>query len=87
MVKIQALKEYNDNFDKVMKLPYELWKNDLLWWKNNIRTSDNPIKDFNFKIEIFSDSSKTGWGAYCTLGSTHGFWNSKERERHINFLE
>ena len=85
--KILALKENNNNFDSWIKIPVNLWKNELLWWKNKIRNSGNPIKDFNFKLEIFPDSSKSGWGAHCNLESTRGFWKSEAREKHINFLE
>ena len=38
-------------------------------------------------MEIFFDASISGWGATCGTKKAKGFWNSKEREIHIHFLE
>lgn len=38
-------------------------------------------------MEIFSDASLTGWGAYCEGKRTHGYWSEEERLIHINILE
>ena len=40
-----------------------------------------------FDIEIYSDASKTGWGAYCDGQTTHGWWNKEISSEHINYLE
>ena len=40
-----------------------------------------------FNIEIFTDSSLTGWGACCNKNKTHGFWDDTDKHLHINFLE
>lgn len=86
VIKNQALERNNNNFDKYMQLPLCL-QSDFDWWINNIQSSCNPIKDFDFAIEISSDASLTGWGAHCNNKSTHGFWSSEERHSHINILE
>lgn len=38
-------------------------------------------------MEIFSDTSLTGWGAASNGQKTHGFWNQLEQKLHINNLE
>lgn len=38
-------------------------------------------------MEIYSDSSLSGWGCYCNDINTFGFWNEEEKKRHINYLE
>lgn len=86
-IKIDALFENNNNFEAIMRLPHFEISDDLNWWKEKIKKSHNPIKRFDFQIEIASDASKTGWGAHSGLNKTHGFWDSSEKEKHINFLE
>lgn len=85
-VKIKALRANKDNFDAHINLPFSL-QEDFRWWLKHIRGSSNSKRDFNFAIEIFSDSSLTGWGAHSGGSSKHGFWNSEERKLHINILE
>lgn len=57
------------------------------WWKSNIENIRKPIRSTDFAIEIFSDASKTGWGAHPTEGKTHGFWNTEDQAHNINYLE
>lgn len=88
--KFLALCENNENFDAHMKISESI-KEDLSWWKSKIFTSVNPIREFDFKLEIFSDASLSGWGAYCFRRErnekTNGFWNFDEQKMHINLLE
>lgn len=65
----------------------ECMMEDLKWWKINATIGTNPIKNQNFSMEIYSDSSLSGWDCYCTDISTYGFWSKKEKEKHINYLE
>lgn len=84
--KMFALRENGDNFEAIMRLSDNV-REDLLWWKSHIMTITNPIKNFKFEMEIFSDASLSGWGVCCNGKKTHGFWSTKERENHINYLE
>lgn len=88
--KFLALECSNGNFDAYMAIKASL-KVDFDWWKEHIFDSCNPIKDIDFQLEIFSDASLTGWGAYCLINGkherTHGHWDFQERESHINVLE
>ena len=57
--KIIALSENNGSFEARMEIKTYL-QDDFLWWKSNIMTVVNPIENFEFCFEIFSDSSNTG---------------------------
>ncbi|XP_046744290.1 uncharacterized protein LOC124410169 [Diprion similis] len=84
--KFLAVQKTNGNYDKNMKISDKLIP-DLEWWTKNIGECVNPIREDHFEMEIFSDASLTGWGVACEGDRTHGFWNSQEREEHINYLE
>ena len=60
---------------------------DLTWWKHNLLIGYNPIRKRLFTLEMSSDASRTGWGAYCNNVGTHGFWRNAENNFHINYLE
>lgn len=70
-----------------MNINYNLLKKDFDWWKNKIWNSFNPIKNFDFKLEIFLDASLLASGANTDKNCTRGFWNADERNLHINMLE
>lgn len=74
-----------DNYNKKMKIPAYI-KNELTWWETNIGQGQN-IKPKPFTLEIYSDASPSGWGAFCGKKHFHGFWDKKETQMHINFLE
>lgn len=81
-----ALRRSNENYEAKMFCGSELHE-DLVWWMDNIKITFNPIRDDFYDLEIFSDASLSGWGATADGTQTHGWWNSKEKEEHINFLE
>ena len=74
--------DYNGN----MNLSETLF-DDFSWWQNNIMQGYQPIRQFNYCLEIFSDASTTDWGAFCNAQKAHGWWSEKERSLHINYLE
>lgn len=41
----------------------------------------------SFQLEIYTDASKTSWGACCNGKKTRGFWNGEQQNLHINYLE
>ncbi|VEN46531.1 unnamed protein product [Callosobruchus maculatus] len=85
-IKTIALEKSNGNFDSFMDIPPGL-SEDFLWWINNIGKSCNRLPSKDFKLEIFSDASTTGWGIYCQGKKSHGFWSKDEMSEHINYLE
>lgn len=84
--KFLALLENQNNFDAIMSLPEHLTK-DFHWWERNILLSKNPIRDFTVSLEIFSDSSLSGWGVFSNGKSSHGFWTEEDLSYDINHLE
>lgn len=84
--KFLALERSHDNFDQSMELPNSL-NEDLDWWIQKIPSIVNPIRKNNFKFEIFSDASLTGWGVFSDGNKSHGWWNTQEKKEHINLLE
>lgn len=84
--KYLALKQSQNNYDKKITVPVEL-NPDLVWWKNHVLLVKNPIRRHKFQLEIFTDASKTGWGAHCKGENTNGWWSRDERKEHINCLE
>lgn len=81
-----ALETANNNYDSYMTIP-EYLIDDFKWWQTNIESSVNPIRDDYYCLEIFSDASKTGWGAACGEDRANGKWNEDEKDMHINYLE
>ena len=84
--KIKALENNNYNFNAYMNLMPKL-REDFDWWKINVFKIYSPIRFLKFSIEIFTDSSTSGWGACCQGEKIHGFWKPEERDNHINYLE
>lgn len=85
-LKCRMLRKSEGNFNARMSLDRDSL-NDLNWWASNMSNSGSKIRYSNYKIEIFSDASITGWGAFCGDKKTHGFWDKSLMEKHINFLE
>lgn len=85
--KFLALKEYNYNYEAIMDIPQEILGEDLRWWRRNILTTYSNIKQDKFSLEIFTDASLTGWGAWAGNVKTHGYWSDADKQHHINHLE
>lgn len=83
--KFLALK-INNNFDAKINLP-SIILDDLNWWSKNISTTFNSIRAQAFTLEIFTDASRTGWGACCNNERINGAWKKSELKFHINYLE
>lgn len=83
--KIEVLDGNYTDFDKKMKIPTYI-KEDISW-KKNLKNSRKQIKMMNFKKDIFSVASMTGWGAFCNGKEANGRWDLEESRLHINYLE
>ncbi|XP_025835996.1 uncharacterized protein LOC112906304 [Agrilus planipennis] len=84
--KMLALKKSGGNYNALMKISAYLI-DDLNWFIKNVPKSFNNIRVDKYHMEIFTDASGSGWGAYCRGNSTHGFWSDEEKKFHINYLE
>lgn len=80
------LLKQHGTFEAKVKLPKNIL-NDLNWWINNIYIIDRPIKNKNYAMEIYTDASRTGWGACCNGSRVNGSWKESELQFHINYLE
>lgn len=84
--KFLALQKY-ESFDAKIK-PSDIILPDLKWWEQNISLTSNALRpDENFALEIYTDASRTGWGAFCNGKRANGGWKDDELSFHINFLE
>ena len=84
---IRQLHWANKNFQKEIVLSEDARK-DLSWWILNLKSvngkcffSDAP------ELEIYSDASLSGWGAFCDGVRTGGPWTKADKGKHINELE
>jgi len=72
-------------------------RDELKWWRDNVETNNGRhIEDIlgirQSAFELFTDSSKIGWGAVLvydgkTLAECAGQWSHSEAKKHINILE
>lgn len=84
--KYLALQRFGD-FEAIIKLSSNVLP-DLLWWEQNIMSSCNVLRqDNNYALEIYTDASRTGWGAFCNEKRVNGGWKDDELSFHINHLE
>ncbi|XP_015119029.1 uncharacterized protein LOC107042483 [Diachasma alloeum] len=84
--KLKALRRVDKDYSRRMILSDKI-KPDLLWWLEVIPRCSRLIRNSLFSLEIFSDASLTGWGAFCEGESTGGWWSDAEKQLHINILE
>lgn len=83
--KYLALQKH-DCYESKISLPASVL-DDLTWWSNNIYTTFCPMRTVSYKKEIFTDASRTGWGAFCDGKRANGSWKISESNYHINYLE
>lgn len=83
--KYLALRKYQD-YEAKFK-PASSIIPDLEWWAKNILNTSNSLTIPEYDLEIFTDASKTGWGACCGSDRVNGWWKENEKHFHINYLE
>ena len=75
------------NFDSLMTVSPPA-QQDLRWWIEHIGNwNGRAIHQSAPELEIETDASNTGWGAYCNGILTGGCWSVEEKRLHINALE
>ena len=87
MQKIESLR-HGSYKTQVMLSPES--RSDLLWWSNNADSSGNPIKPVEFSVELRTDASMQGYGAFCSDQAIGGRWTEAELSDYghsINCLE
>ena len=82
-----SITKHTRNFDSIINLPHDV-RTDLLWWLTNLeQLATGPISPPLVSMEITTDSSLQGWGAWCDTTSTGGAWSQEDSNLHINALE
>ncbi|KAJ8918504.1 hypothetical protein NQ315_015209 [Exocentrus adspersus] len=84
--KFLALKANDENYLATMHISKEI-VSDLEWWLKNIHSCYNDLKTDIFDLEIYTDASLSGWGAFSQGASAYGWWTAAEADQHINILE
>ena len=85
-VKIQALKSGSAWEDSV-SITLEA-TDELLWWRTHLRQWNGLSWIVsNPQVDIYTDSSSSGWGVVINNQSYKGLWDSRQLSRHINYKE
>ncbi|XP_044588713.1 uncharacterized protein LOC123267891 [Cotesia glomerata] len=56
-------------------------------WLKALPKASRKVRSSRYVRTIYSDSSMSGWGAYCNGETANGLWNQEEKDLHINHLE
>ena len=81
-----ALRKRKGNYEAQLTLSSSA-KDELTWWIENVDKAFNPISHGNPTIELRTDASKKGWGAYLDGDTNQGLWSVSESQLHISELE
>ena len=76
-----------ESLEKVIPFPRSLHPH-LQWWlkKDNVLTGQ-PLHPIKHTLQIFTDTSKEGWGVHLNKHTARGAWCLPESKLHINYLE
>lgn len=85
--KIDALKCNKGDYDAFMELSCEA-KQDIKWWVDNLKSVFKPINVIEPELNIRTDASLSGWGAFvsCRNTTAGGRWTAFEANHHINYF-
>ena len=87
--KIRALKRNAGNFDAVMKITPEM-REDLGWWRENLRDSLKSLQLRDPEITLFTDATKSSWCECTDTTKFGGFFTEADKLRiadNINAYE
>lgn len=87
-IKDYELKRHQGNYNSFMTIPRNIHPI-IDWWIHNIFSSYKLVSHGRPKLTLYSDASKTGWGAFNETDNirTGGVWSASEQSMHINILE
>ena len=76
-----------ESLEKMIPPPRSLHPH-LQWWliEDNVLTGQ-PLHPIKHALQIFTDTSKEGWGAHLNEHTARGTWSLPESKLHINYLE
>ena len=75
-----------ESLEKVIPVPRSLHPH-LKWWleESNVLPGQ-PLHPLKHALQIFTDTSKEGWGAHLNERTARGTWSVPESKLHINHL-
>ena len=76
-----------ESLEKSIPVPRSLHPH-LKWWleESNV-LQGQPLHPIKHALQIFTDTSKEGWGAHLNELTARGSWSVPESKLHINYLE
>ena len=85
-LKHQALRGSHNYSTQILLSP--LAREDLEWWLHEASGwNGRSLQPTPPELELETDASQAGWGAYCQGTLTGGRWSEEEEHLHINELE
>ena len=76
-----------ESLEKVIPVPKSLHPH-LRWWlEESSVLLGQPLHPLKHALQIFTDTSKEGWGAHLDEHTAGGQWSLPESKLHINHLE
>ena len=77
----------SESLEKVIPVPRLLHPH-LKWWlEENNMLPGRPLHLLKHALQIFTDTSKKGWGAHLNELTARGTWSLPESKLHINHQE
>ena len=77
----------SESLEKVISVP-RLLDSHLKWWleESNV-LKGQPLHPLKHALQLFTDTSKEGWGTHLNDHTARGTWSLPESKLHINYLE
>ena len=76
-----------ESLEKVITIPRSLHSH-LKWWleESNV-LQGQPLHPLKYALQIFTDTSKEGWGSNLNEHTSRETWSLPESQLHIKYLE
>ena len=75
-----------ESLEKVIPIPRSLHPHQQWWLEESNVLQGQPLHPLKHALQIFTDTSKEGWGAHLNKHTTRGR-SIPERKLHISYLE
>ena len=76
-----------ESLEKVIPVPRSLHPHFKWWMVESNMLQGQPLHPLKHAVQIFTDTSKEGWGAHLNKHTARGNWSLPETKLHIKYLE
>ena len=76
-----------ESLEKVIPVPRSLHPHFKWCLEESIVLPGQPLHPLKHALQIFTDTSKEGWGAHLNEHTARGTWSLPESKLHVNHLE